>query len=162
PGVDDDTLHRGISIAVFDADHGHTFVKRIPVWPPGDTPETVRGIAASPISARLYISTTRRLAAIDLATGKIVWENDYGGHCCERMAVSPDGRTIYAPAFGDPVWHVIDAATGASVSTIRVVGWPRSTVYARDGSAAFLAPWESPWLSVADTRTRAVAREVGP
>jgi len=162
PGVDDDTLHRGVSIAVFDIDRGHAFVKRIEVWPPGAAPETVRGIAAGPPGARLYISTTRRLAAVDLASGKIIWENDYGGHCCERMAVSPDGRTIYAPAFGSPVWYVIEAASGVSRGTIRVLGWPRSTVYAQDGSAAYLAAWESPLISIADTKSLTVTKEVGP
>jgi len=160
PGIEDDTSHRGISIFVFDIDHEHKFVKRIPVWAAGDEAETVRGIAAS--GPRLYISTTSRLGAIDLTTEKIVWENNYGGHCCDRLAVSPDGRTIYAPAFGNPLWRIVDAATGAAQSTISVVGSPRNTIFAHDGSVAFLSAWESNVLTIADTKTRAVTKEIGP
>ena len=150
----------GISIVVFDIDHGHKLVKRIPLRNAAADEESVRGIAAS--GPRLYVSTTRRLAAIDLVTDKVIWENDYSGHCCDRMAVSPDGRTIYAPAFGSPIWRVIDAATGTALSTIPVLGWPRSTRYSRDGTRAYLTAWESRVLSVADTRSRAIAKEVGP
>jgi DNA-binding beta-propeller fold protein YncE len=111
---------------------------------------------------RLYISTTRRLAAIDLASERVIWEQDYGGHCCERMAVSPDGRTIYAPAFGRPIWYVIEAETGALLSMITVVGWPRSTAYAHDDNLAVFAAWESRELLVVDATSNTVIREVGP
>jgi hypothetical protein len=165
PGIENDTSHHGVGIVVFDIDHEHKFVRRIPIWPAGDEAESVRGIAAAPSespSGRLYVSTTRRLGAIDLATERVVWENNYGGHCCDRMAVSPDGRTIYAPAFGSPVWYVIEAASGAVSSTLHVVGWPRNTVYAHTGSLAYLSAWESPVLSVLDPRSHAIAKEVGP
>ena len=79
-------------------------------------------------AGRLYISTTRRLAAIDLKTDKVVWEQSYEGHCCDRIAVSPDGQTIYAPAFGSAKWYVIHAATGELRATVAVTGWPRQTI----------------------------------
>ena len=88
----------------------------------GQQPEQVRGIAASASSRRLFISTVKRLAAFDLVTEKIVWEKTYDGTCCDRLALSPDGATIYAPAFGAPKWYVIDAATGALLATIDVDG----------------------------------------
>src|SRR5436190_1574919 len=96
PGTDDADRDRSVRILVFDIANGHRFVRRIPLWPvaAGDDGEAVRGTAATARPARLYVSTTRRLAAIDLSTDKIVWENNYEGHCCERMAVSPDGQTI--------------------------------------------------------------------
>ncbi len=46
------------------------------------------------------MSTSRRLAAFDLTKDTVVWEQTYGGKCCDRMAVSPDGRTLYVPAAG--------------------------------------------------------------
>ena len=55
------------------------------------------------------------------------------------MAVSPDGQTIYAPAFGSPKWYVIHAATGELRASIGVTGWPRATIYSRDGRHAYLA-----------------------
>jgi DNA-binding beta-propeller fold protein YncE len=164
PGSDDADPDRSVRILVFDIANTHRLVKRISLWPaaPGVDPEAVRGTAASARDARLYISTTRRLAAIDLHTDKIVWERSYEGHCCERMAVSPDGQTIYAPAFGAATWYVVHAATGELRAAIRVTGWPRETIYSRDGKHTYLAAWESTILSVADTTSHEVVKTVGP
>ncbi len=95
-------------------------------------------------------------------TEKIVWEKTYDGTCCDRLALSPDGATIYAPAFGAPKWYVIDAANGALLATIDVMGWPRQAIFSRDGSLVFLSAWESPVLSVVDAKARKIVREVGP
>jgi DNA-binding beta-propeller fold protein YncE len=164
PGAGNEAEYRGVGILVYDIDNGHKFVKRIPTWPvaKGQQPEQVRGIAAHAKTKRLFISTVKRLAAFDLVTEKIVWEQTYDGTCCDRLALSPDGATIYAPAFGAPKWYVIDAASGSLVATIATVGWPRQAIFARDGSLVFLSAWESPVLSVVDTKTRAVVRDVGP
>jgi len=160
----DGDVDRSIRLLVFDIENSHRLVKRIPLWPAGraEEAETVRGIAAHAPRRRVYISTTRRLAAIDLETDRVVWEKSYEGHCCERMAISPDGETIYAPAFGSPRWFVVRAATGELVASIGVTGWPRTTIYSRDGRFAFLGAWDSPVLSVADTARHAVVRTVGP
>jgi DNA-binding beta-propeller fold protein YncE len=164
PGAGNETEYRGVGILVFDIDNGHKFAKRIPTWPvtAGQQPELVRGLAASARTRRLYISTVKRLAAFDLVTEKIVWEKTYDGTCCDRLALSPDGATIYAPAFGAPKWYVIDAATGALLATIDTMGWPRQAIFASGGSLVYLSAWESPVLSVVDTTTRKMVREVGP
>src|SRR5438874_2670793 len=98
PGSNEADSDRSIRVVVFDIGNAHRFVRRIPLWPAsgGDDPEAVRGIAANARSGRLYVSTTKRLAAIDLTTDKVIWEQWYEAHCCERVAVSPDGRTLYA------------------------------------------------------------------
>jgi len=155
---------RSVRILVFDIARNHRLVRRIPIWPAGagGDAEVVRGTAASVRAGRLFISTTSRLAAIDLKTEKVVWEKRYESRCCDRFAVSPDGQTIYAPAFGSPKWYVIDAATGELRAAIAVTGWPRDTVYARDGKHAYLAAWESATLSISDTARHAVVKEVGP
>src|SRR5437870_11745563 len=77
PGSDDADPDRSVRIVVFDIADAHRFVKRIPLWPRarGEEAEAVRGTAASARTGRLYVSTTRRLAAIDLKTDRIVWEN---------------------------------------------------------------------------------------
>ncbi len=164
PGAGNETEYRGVGILVYDIDNAHTFVRRIPTWPvpPGQQPEQVRGIAASASTRRLFLSTEKRLAAFDLVTEKIVWEQTYDGHCCDRLALSPDGATIYAPAFGAPKWFVIDAANGALLATIDVMGWPRQAIFSSDGSFVFLSAWESPVLSVVDTRARKIVKEIGP
>jgi DNA-binding beta-propeller fold protein YncE len=164
PGADHADPDRSIRLLVFDIANAHRFVRRIPLWPPagGEEAEAVRGTAVSARAGRVYVSTTRRLAAIDLNTDKIVWQKSYEGHCCERMAVSPDGQTIYAPAFGSAKWYVIQSATGELRSTIGVTGWPRQTAYSTDGTRAFLAAWDSPLLSVSDTASHKIAKTVGP
>jgi DNA-binding beta-propeller fold protein YncE len=164
PGAGNETEYRGVGILVYDIDNGHKFVKRIQTWPEraGQPPEHVRGIAASASARRLFVSTVKRLAAFDLVSDKIVWEQSYGGNCCDRIALSPDGATIYAPAFGAPTWHIIDAANGTLLSTIDVMGWPRQAIFSPDGAHVYLSAWESPVLSVVDARARKVVREVGP
>ena len=155
---------RGVRLLVFDIEHTHRFVKRISLWPPrpGEAVETVRGITAHVQTRRLFISTVTRLAAIDLKTENIVWQQTYDGHCCDRFAVSPDGRTIYAPAFGSPRWYVINATTGNLIATIAVEGWPRDTRFSGDGRSAYLAAWESSTLSIADARVHQIVKTVGP
>ncbi len=164
PGPDHPDADHSVRILVFDITNAHRFVKQIPVWPAarGDDPEVVRGTAANARTGRLFISTTSRLAAIDLKTEKIVWERSYEGHCCDRIAISPDGQTIYAPAFGSPKWYVVAAATGELRASIAVTGWPRDTLYSRDGRQAYLAAWESSTLSVSDATSHEIVKRVGP
>jgi len=164
PGSDDADPDRSIRILVFDIADGHRFVRRIPIRTAGSgqEAEVVRGTAANARAGRIYVSTTRRLAAIDLKSDAVVWEQSYEAHCCDRLAVSPDGRTIYAPAFGSAKWYVVHAATGAVRSVISVTGWPRQTIYARDGRHVYLGAWDSPILSVSDTTSHRVVKTVGP
>src|SRR6185369_6754386 len=71
PGVGggNNLSYGGAGILVFDIDHGHQFVKRIPLQgvppatPAGARQEAIKGIAASARTARLYVSTSRRVAA---------------------------------------------------------------------------------------------------
>ena len=163
-GSDAANPERAVQLLVFDTGSAHHLIRRVPLWPAaasGDA-ETVRGIAAHAGTRRLFISTTRRLAAIDLSTDQVVWEKSYDGHCCDRLAVSPDGRTIYAPAFGSPKWYVVSAATGELRASIEVTGWPRTTLYSRDGQRVYLAAWDSPLLTIADATRQAIVRTVGP
>ena len=48
PGIRNYVEYGGVGVLVFDADHGHRFVKRIPTWdvPAGNEAENVKGIAA--------------------------------------------------------------------------------------------------------------------
>jgi len=170
PGSDGDIVDPGApGILVFDIDNGHKLVRRIPVGPIDgaragsvSSGERVRGIAADVERQRLYLSTVGRLVAFDLVRERVLWEKQYAVGCCDRLDLSPDGATIYAPAFGVPKWHVINAADGEPVADIDVQGYPRQTVYSRDGTRVFLAAWESPVISVADAKAHKVTREVGP
>ena len=167
PGVGNATDHGGIGILVFDIDHGYKFVRRIPTWTPaaGARAEGVRGIAAHAGTARLYVSTNRRLAAFDLLTDKIVWEQTYDGKCCDRMAVTPDGKTLYVPATGGVAkWYVVKASDGAIITTIDKEGSAHNTLVSDDGTRAYLESQgrQTPMLTVVDTATNTVVKQVGP
>ena len=163
PGVRNYVEYGGVGILMFDIDAGHRFVKRIPTWdvPAGGSPENIKGIEASAETGRLYLSTPQRLACFDLVGETKVWERTYDGGC-DRMALSPDGRTLYVPSFEGPHWHVVDAATGDVLATITPNSGAHNTVYGSDGKQAYLAGLRSPLLTVADTATHTAVRTVGP
>jgi hypothetical protein len=129
PGRVDDIGFGGIGILVFDAGRSFRFVKRITTWeyPAAQSPENVKGIAVSAPLGMIYISTIKRLAAWDLLTEKKVWEQTYDGNCCDRMAVSPDGMTLYVPSFEGPHWYVVDSRTGNLIKKLPAPATTRSS-----------------------------------
>jgi DNA-binding beta-propeller fold protein YncE len=163
PGVRNYVEHGGVGILVFDRDAGYRFVKRIPTFdvPAGLAAENVKGIAASAATGRLYVTTPKRMAAIDLVTEKMLWNREYEMGC-DRMAIAPDGRLLYVPSFEGPHWRVVDGATGDSVATVVTDSGAHNTVYGPDGAHVYLAGLRSPFLRVADARTHVVVGEVGP
>jgi hypothetical protein len=164
PGVSNDEQFGGIGILVFDADNGHKFVRRIHTWETyrREAVEPVKGIAAHAATGRLFVSTTRRLAAFDLTTEKIVWQKGYDADCCDRMAVSPDGKTVYVPAFEKPKWYVVDAATGDVLTTITTEGEAHNTIYSPTTERVYLASLRVPSMSVVDAKTNKVIGTIGP
>jgi DNA-binding beta-propeller fold protein YncE len=110
------------------------------------------------------VSTIKRLAAWDLLTEKKVWEQTYDGNCCDRMALSPDGKTMYVPSFEGPNWYVVDARTGNLIKNLPTPATQgaHNTIWSLDGSKVFMAGLRSPTVSIADARTNTVAGTVGP
>jgi DNA-binding beta-propeller fold protein YncE len=163
PGIRNYVEYGGVGVLVFDMDAGYRFVKRIPTFavPAGLAAENVKGIAASAATSRLYVTTPKRLAAIDLVTEKMLWNREYEMGC-DRMAISPDGRLLYVPSFEGPHWRVVDGATGDSLATVVTDSGAHNTVYGLDGRRVYLAGLRSPVLRVADPRTHKVMSEVGP
>jgi hypothetical protein len=163
PGIRNYIEYGGVGVIVFDIDNQHRFLKRIPTWEvaEGKAPENVKGIAASAKTGKLYVSTIKRLACINLITEKMEWDKELPGGC-DRMALSPDGRILYVPSFEGPHWNVVDAATGDVISTIVTKSGAHNTVYGPDGSHVYLAGLRSTLLSVAGTKTHTVTKTVGP
>jgi DNA-binding beta-propeller fold protein YncE len=163
PGIRNYVEYGGVGVLVFDIDNGHRFVKRIPTFEesPGVAAENVKGICASAKTGRLYVSTIKRMACIDLLTDKLLWNRTYEGGC-DRMAITPDGREIYLPSLEGPYWHVVNAATGDVVTRIVLNSGAHNTCCSLDGKRAYLAGLKSPYLAVVDTRTHEVAQKVGP
>src|SRR5437870_3584902 len=163
PGVRDYLEYGGHGILIFDIDHGHKFLKRVPSAGVDEKGHVmnVKGICASAKTQRLYVSTIRTLMCFDLASEKLLWEKSYEGGC-DRMAISADGRVIYLPSLEKEHWHVVDAGTGEVLKKIVTNSGAHNTVIGHDGKFAYLGGLKSPILRVADVKGREVVREIGP
>jgi DNA-binding beta-propeller fold protein YncE len=156
----------GAGVLVFDIKSNHRFVKRIATWKyePGRQPEAVRGIAASIATELLYLTTPTRLAAIDVKSEKMVWEQTYDGECCDRMTASPDGKLLYVPSNGRKHWYVVDAMTGNLIKKLMTpeTDGAHNTIWSIDGSQVFMSGQRSQAISVADAKAHTVVQIVGP
>jgi hypothetical protein len=57
------------------------------------------------------------MAAFDAVSGKKLWDKELPGGV-DRMALSPDGETLYAPSFEGPHWNVVNAPTARVIAKI--------------------------------------------
>jgi DNA-binding beta-propeller fold protein YncE len=163
PGIRDYMGYGGHGLLVFDMDHNHRFVKRIETkgFHPDGKPSNVKGIAVSVPLNSIYISTIETLQRIDLGTGKIIWEKsiDKG---CDRMSISPDGKTMYLPSFENKIWNVVDCETGNVLKQIPGFTRSHNTLYGLSGDHVYLDDIASRWLKIADTKTHTIVGKVGP
>ena len=163
PGIRDYLEYGGHGLLVFDIDHGHKYLKRIPTagLNPDGKPDNVKGVCASAATGRIYVGTTKTLTSIDLVSEKILWERSYEGGC-DRMAIAPDGRTIYLPSFEKDHWNIVEALEGSVLAKIEPKSGSHNTIYGLDGSHAYLAGLKSPLLTVADASKHKAEKTVGP
>jgi len=163
PGIRDYLEYGGHGLLVFDVDHDHKFVKRIATsgLNASGKPNNVKGICASVATNKLYISTIQQLMCLDLTTEKLLWERSYEGGC-DRMSITPDGRLIYLPSLEGPFWNVVSGEDGEVVAKLTLNSGAHNTVVGFKGNEAYLAGLKSPFLTVVDTKTQQVARQVGP
>ncbi len=160
PGIRNYVEYGGVGVLVFDMGNGHRFVKRIPTFDHNPA-ENVKGICASAKTGRLYVSTIKRLACIDIRSEKMLWNREYEGGC-DRMSITPDGSSIYLPSLEKDHWHVVNGETGDIIAKIEPKSGAHNTIVGLDGKKAYLAGLRSPLLPVVDTRTNAITRMVGP
>jgi hypothetical protein len=162
PGIRDLLEFGGAGILVFDMDKGHTFVKRIETPASHETkPNNIKGVCACAATKRLYFTTTVKLYCVDLTTEKTLWEKALP-QGCDRMSMTPDGKTIYVPSFEKDIWNVVDAASGDVIATLEPKSGAHNTVCGLDGSRMYLAGLKSPILSIADTKTNKITATAGP
>ncbi len=163
PGVRDYLGYGGHGIQVFDMDNKYKFVKFIPTsgYHPNGTPSNVKGVCVSLATNCIYISTLEGLQCIDLTTEKMVWEKAFEGGA-DRMAVSPDGKTIYLPSLEKEFWNVIDAKTGDIITKIVTNSGSHNTLYGLSGNYVYLAGLKSPYLAVVDAKTHTITKQIGP
>jgi DNA-binding beta-propeller fold protein YncE len=163
PGIRNYTEYGGVGILVFDIENGYKFVRRIPTWdvPEGRKPENVKGIVASAEAGIVYVTSLGSLIAIDAITGKRLWSTTYPGGC-DRMAISPDGKTLYVPELEGPAWHVVNAHTGEVTATVETNSGSHNTIWSANGGRVYLGGLKSTLLLVADANTNTVVEEIGP
>jgi DNA-binding beta-propeller fold protein YncE len=81
------------------------------------------------------------------------------------MAITPDGHTIYLPvgeASSASTWDVLDASTGNILSTIQGGLAPHNTIVSLNGGHVYMGGREAKYLSVADTSTNEIVKQIGP
>ena len=164
PGIRNYLEYGGIGVLVYDMDDGHRLLRtdsRPSRSRAASFPRTSRASPPAPRQGRLYVSTIRRVAAIDLATEKMVWNKTYEGGA-DRIALSPDGKILYVPSLEGPHWHAVDAATGDVIAKIVTGSGAHNTIYGPDGTRVYLAGLKSPTLAIADPKTHTVVGGVGP
>jgi len=163
PGIRNYLEYGGHGVLVYDIDHGHKLLRRIKAAGLDEKgePLNIKGICASAVSKKFYVTTTRTLTCFDLGTEKILWEKGYEGGC-DRMSISPDGKVIYVPSLEKDHWHVVNGLTGEVITKIVLKSGAHNTIVGLDGKHAYLAGLKSPILRVTDTSNHEVIREVGP
>jgi len=163
PGVRNYLQYGGHGLLVFDMDNGFRFIKRIATGglDKKGQPSNVKGIAVSLYNHCIYISTIESLLCLDLLTEKLVWEQSYEGGC-DRMAISPDGKTIYLPSFEGEDWKVLDAKTGNILHRIVTHSGSHNTVFGLDGKKVYLEGLRSDHLTVVNSEDQSIIAEVGP
>ena len=162
PGIRDYVQWGGAGIVVFDMDNGHAFVKRIETPASREAkPLNMKGICACAATRRLYFTTTKKLYCLDLLSEKTLWERELP-RGCDRMSITPDGKTLYVPSLEGDIWNIVDAASGEVVTQITTKSGAHNTVCGLDGSRMYLAGLKSSMLTVADPRTNKVITQIGP
>lgn len=176
PGLRRYLEHGGHGLLVFDVDDGYRFVKRIPLAgllrkdtpdlhggiTPAGAPSNVKGIAVSVATNSVYISNLETMQRIDLATEEVLWEKEYEGGA-DRMAITPDGRTIFLPSLEKEHWHVIDAETGDLLHTIHSGNsGAHNTIVGLNGKEVYLGGLRTNTLGIVDAESFEVIRQVGP
>jgi hypothetical protein len=163
PGVRNYLQYGGHGLLVFDMDNHFKFIRRIRTdgLDSAGQPSNVKGIAVSLYTHSIYISTIQALQCLDLLTDKLVWEKKYEGGC-DRMSVSPDGKTLYLPSFEGDDWKVVDAKTGNVLDRVVTHSRSHNTVYGLDGKKVYLEGLSSDYLTVVNTADQRITSQVGP
>ena len=162
PGIRDQLEYGGAGILVFDIDKNHAFVKRIHT-PASELkkPENIKGVCACSATRKLYFTTLTKLYCLDLVTEKTLWEKTLPGGC-DRMSITPDGKTLYVPSYEKDNWNIVDGATGNLITQIIPKSGAHNTLVSLDGSEAYLAGLRSPLLPVVDCASNKIVRTIGP
>src|SRR5207248_5442167 len=138
PGIRNYLEFGGAGILVFDIDNGHKFVRRIETDASKvEKPRNIKGVVASPATKKLHFTTPETLYCFDLLTEKTEWAKELPLGC-DRLAATPDGKTLFVPSFEKDTWNVVEAATGNVLSVIETKSGAHNSICSLDGSRAYL------------------------
>lgn len=118
------------------------------------------GVATSPDGATAYVASfgTDRVTLVDLAT-HLIRTSIQVGIGPFGVAPSPDGRKLYVSDNANQV-SVVDLDAGATVASIDVGLHPQGLAVTLDGNYLYVANQFDDTVSIVDTRTRQVVREL--
>ncbi|MBQ24672.1 serine/threonine protein kinase [Alcanivorax sp.] len=79
------------------------------------------------------------VAAIDIATGEVVWRFEVDGYRSDHMALSPDGTQVAVSASTGNVVHILDVETGEEQGKFPSGDSPHENIYSEDGKRIYHA-----------------------
>ena len=136
PGIRDYLEFGGAGILVFDIDNGHKFVKRIATTASQVAkPRNIKGVVASAQTGKLHFTTPESLYCVDLVTEKTEWSKELP-QGCDRLAATPDGKTLFVPSFEKDIWNVVEATSGKVLAAIETKSGAHNTICGLGGGRA--------------------------
>lgn len=112
-------------------------------------------VAVSTPSGREYNEEENRIAAIDVESGQVVAGYDIGSDP-EQLAVSHDGKLLYASNENAGTASVTDVESGRLLSTLTVGIEPEGVTISPDGRWVYVTSETSNTVSVIDRQTNKV------
>ena len=106
--------------------------------PTGRSPRTSRASLPAPGPAASTSAPSSASAASISSPTRCSGSKELEGGC-DRMAISPDGATLYVPSLEGPHWHVVNARDGDVVTKI-VTDRARTTPSTRSTAAMPISP----------------------
>jgi DNA-binding beta-propeller fold protein YncE len=162
PGVRNYLEYGGHGVLVYDIDDNYKLVKRIITgsYDNNQHPSNVKGVCVSLATQSIYIATIKSLMRISLTTDQLLWEQVYPKGC-DRMAISPDGLTIYQSSFEKDSWYIIDANTGAIKKEVFMNKKAHNTLAHPNGKEIYMESLNDPIVTVVN-KTGKTLRAIGP
>lgn len=135
----------------------HQVVKTIDV---GGQPHGLTVTAKGDVA---YISCAgpNDVVAIDTKTEEILWRAPVGDNP-HQLTVTPDGRFVYVTIFeklGGKTTDVVDTKLRKKIKSIET-GAGAHVAYAPSNDRAYITAWFDRWVSVIDTNTQEVIRQI--
>src|SRR4051812_49857696 len=99
-------------------------------------PRNIKGVVANATTQKLHFTTPESLYCFDIVTENSDWAEELPQGCV-RLAATPNGKTLFVPSFERDIWNVVDAASGAVMTTIETKSGGHNTIGGLDGRRAY-------------------------